>query len=352
MSNSKYLDIAVEIIGRIRSGVYTDKLPPVRSLAEEFATAKQTAFRAVQLLSQYNIISGERARGTFIDRNNLPKGGKIALAAFDIRTPGVRRRRVYAELCSRITADGFTPVPLLLPWDRPPFLARRLLQDDLAGIIFFQSCLTQDICQELEKRCIPFISGNIMPGYPQVNFVETNTFEQMENVLKELLKKGYRKIAMRNISPLEGYNRYCRSRWKKLLGKYDLSVTGYDCFSDSHSIGSNDGAAAWLRRLRNAAEPPEVLISWNHNYAPEIDQFSQLNKTLVLCGVQNNQTCSAPGIVRFSVTGDHFRHELELWKLLQAFMLQKPEKVIHRYLNTLQVEFYDEIPLLDKFRTC
>lgn len=344
MSNSKYLDIAIEIICRIRSGVYTDKLPPVRALAEEFATAKQTAFRAVQLLNKYNIISGERARGTFIDRTNLPRGGKVALASFEIRKPEVRRRRVYAELCGRITADGFTPIPLSLPWDRPPFLAQRLLQDDLAGIIFFQSCLTQDICQELEKRRIPFISGNIMPGYPQVNFVETNTFEQMENVLKELLGKGYRRIAMRNISPLEGYNRYCRSRWKKLLSKYDLPVTGYDFFSDSHSIGSNDGAAAWLRRLRNAAEPPEVLISWNHNYTPEIEQFSQLSKTLVLCGGQKNQFGDVPGIVRFSVTGDHFRHELELWKLLQAFMLQKPEKVIHRYLNTLQVEFYDEIP--------
>ena len=351
MSNSKYLDIAVEIIDRIRCGIYSDKLPPVRALAEEFSTAKQTAFRAVQRLSQHGIISGARARGTFIDRSHLPCSGKIALAAFEVKTAAGRRRRAFERLCEQIENDGFTPVPWILPWDRPPFLAQRLLHDDWAGVIFFNSCLTQDICQELEMRRIPFISGNVMPGCPQVNFVETNTFEQMENILQKLLQQGYRRIAMRNISPLEGYNRYCRSRWKKMLGKYGLTVTGYDFFSDSHSIGSNDLSYAWLRRVRNGANPPEVIVSWNHNYAPEIGEFLQLDKTLVLCGVHKNQPCNAPGIVRFTVSGDGFRHELELWKLLQAFMLQKPEKVIHRYLNTLQVDFYDKIPAAADWRT-
>ena len=350
MSNSKYLDIAVEIIDRIRCGVYSDKLPPVRDLADEFGTANQTAFRAVQLLSRHGIIAGAGARGTFIDRSRLPGSGMVALAAFEVRTAAGRRRRAFEKLCEKIASDGFTPVHLSLPWDRPPFLAHRLLHDDWAGIIFFHSCLTQDICQELETRRIPFISGNIMPGCPQVNFVENNTFEQMENILQQLLQQGYRRIAMRNISPLEGYNRYCRSRWKKLLGKYGLSVTGFDFFSDVPSIGRNDGAAAWLRKVRNAANPPEVIISWNHNYAPELEDFRQLTRTLVLCGVQKNQIGSQPGIVRFSVGGDRFRQEVELWKLLQAFMLQKPEKVIHRYLNILQTDFHDKIPPAEDFK--
>ena len=350
MSNSKYLDITIEIIDRIRQGVYPDKLPPVRALAKEFCTANQTAFRAVQLLSQYGIITGAGARGTFIDRSHLPRSGKVALAAFEIGTAAGRRRRVFEKLCERIASDGFTPVPISLPRDRPPFLAQRLLHDDWAGIMFFHSCLTQDICQELETRRIPFISGNIMPGCPQVNFVENNTFEQMENILQKLFQQGYRRIAMRNISPLEGYNRYCRSRWKKMLSKYGLAVTGFDFFSDIPSIGSNDGVATWLRKVRNAANPPEVIISWNHNYAPELKDFRQFSKTLVLCGVQKNQADSLPGIVRFTVSGDSFRQELELWKLLQAFMLQKPEKVIHRYLNILQVDFHDKIPPVEDFR--
>ena len=49
MDIPKYSQTAIELLRRIRSGIYTGKLPPMRELAAEFDIAIQTMFNAVQL---------------------------------------------------------------------------------------------------------------------------------------------------------------------------------------------------------------------------------------------------------------------------------------------------------------
>ena len=72
---SKTSDIADEILNRIRSNAYLEKIPGERELADEFSVNVKTANRAVSQLVKQGVLFRKRGEGTFItpvsDRRDL-----------------------------------------------------------------------------------------------------------------------------------------------------------------------------------------------------------------------------------------------------------------------------------------
>ena len=280
MDIPKYSQIAIELLRRIRSGVYTGKLPPMRELAAEFGIAIQTMFNAVQLLVQKELLIPCGSGGMLIDRSKLPCG-LVAIAFYDsMPSPGTS----FKMLTEMMSHDGYTPVFLGVPRKQQAFVAKRLFKADIAGVMFMFSTINPEFCEVLNNQKIPFVSANIMAGVKNVNFVEKNTFACMEQLVKQLYEKGYRKIAINLVSPLEGYLRYSSCQWRKILKKYDLPYSKYNALCEGFPIMGCDelyeDVAA--ESLKNKADLPEAVIHWSGSGIKTVKSYANTDSLLLL----------------------------------------------------------------------
>ena len=145
MGIPKYSQIAVELLRRIRSGVYQDKLPPMRELACEFDSAMQTVFNAVQLLVRKELLVPCGSGGMNIDRSKLPCG-LVAIAVYDSMLSHVASLEMLAQA---ISDDGFVPVYLGVPHKQALYTAEKLFKADIAGVIFLYSAINPEYCEVL-----------------------------------------------------------------------------------------------------------------------------------------------------------------------------------------------------------
>lgn len=353
MSSSRYLDTAVELTNRIQRGLYVDKLPPIRKLVSEFNSSMQTISKAVNVLQKNAVVSSARRGGTVINRENLP-GGLIALCTCNDMGDEEKVINMFMDFRNLIAEAGFVPILLSLPLTGKatpgPLAAHRYFPADLAGAIFLFSSITQDYSQILEERQVPYVSMNLLPGCRQLNFVECNSFELIDQLTGELYRKGYRKIALNFPSPLECYDRICRREWKKIRQKYGLPLTGGDYFAGNVNVWNGSVTHQVVKNILCLPEPPEVIISWGHNYGAQLQEYSRLKNTLVLCVVgQEDADYCPPGIVKLKITNNSCYQYRELWKVLQGLILEKGNKPVRRYVNSLKLKVLDNLPTAAEF---
>jgi hypothetical protein len=353
MSSRRYLDTAVELTNRIQRGLYIDKLPPIRQLVREFSSSMQTISKAVRVLQDNNIVSSARRGGTVINRENLP-GGLIALCTYIEAGEEDKVINIFSDFRRMIAESGYVPILLSLPKNRKslPLSVQKVFPADLAGAIFLYSSITQDYCQILDERNVPYVSMNLLPGCHQLNFVEKNSFDLIDQVIGELYSKGYRKIALIISSALENYDRICRREWKKIRAEYGLPPTGADLFLSNTNVWDGSVTHKAVNKILFLPEPPEVIISWGHNYGAGLQEYLRLKNTLVLCVVEpEDADYCKPGIVKLKITNDSVYHYRELWKVLQGLILEKGNQPVRRYINSLKFEFMDRLPTAEEFKT-
>ena len=69
--STKYERVRTEIERRIRSGQYTQRVPPIRELAAEFGVNTRTVMKAMEGLIEQGLLVSEVGRGTFV--NAVPR---------------------------------------------------------------------------------------------------------------------------------------------------------------------------------------------------------------------------------------------------------------------------------------
>lgn len=352
MSSSRYLDTAVELTNRIQRGLYIDKLPPIRQLVRDFNSSMQTISKAVRVLQNNHIVSSARRGGTVINRENLP-GGLIALCTYIEAGEEDKVFNVFSDFRRMIAESGYVPILLSLPKNRKslPLSVQKVFPADLAGAIFLFSSITQDYCQILDERNVPYVSMNLLPECSQLNFVESNSFEILKQLTGELYRKGYRRIALNFPSPLENYDRICRREWKKIRAEYGLPPTGADLFLSNTNVWDGSVTHLAVKKVLCLPEPPEVVISWGHNYGALLQEYLCLKNTLVLCVVapEDADYCK-PGIVKLKISNNSRYQHRELWKVLQGLILEKGNQPVRRYINSLKFEFMDRLPTAEEFK--
>ncbi|MBE6403788.1 MAG: GntR family transcriptional regulator [Lentisphaerae bacterium] len=347
MDIPKYSQTAVELLRRIRRGVYTDKLPPIRELAAEFDIAMQTMFNAVQLLVKKELLIPCGSGGMLIDRGKLPCGF-VAITVYDTMLPYCSL--AFENLLRQISEDGYTPIFLGVPRQQQLFLAERLFKADIAGVIFLYSAINPEFCEVLGKQHTPFVSANIIPGVKNVNFVECDTFIGMDFLVKQLYEKGYRKIAINLVSPLEGYVRFCSCRWRKILEKYDLPYSSHNSFRDEFPVELDKECFenVAVEPLKNKDDLPDAVINWSGSGIKIIKKYAGTGG-LQLLNVNSIKNMYVPeNAVRFSAECDNVCQRKELWDLLLSILIGGTCKTVHRFLDNIKICLHDKIPYKGK----
>lgn len=342
MDIPKYSQTAVELLRRIRSDVYTDRLPSMRELAAEFDIAMQTMFNAVQLLVQIGLLVPHGSGGMLIDRSKLPCG-LVAIAVYDsMPSPDIS----FKSLTELISSDGYMPIFLGVPRKHQAFVANRLFKADIAGVMFMFSTINPEFCEVLNSQQIPFVSANVMPGVKNVNFVEKNAFDCMEQLVKLLYEKGYRKIAINLVSPLEGYLRYSSCQWRKILKKYDLPYSKYNAFLDEFPVTADDelyeNVAA--EPLKNKADLPEAVIHWSGSGIKTVKSYANTDSLLLLSKNTIKEEYVPENAVRFSTVSNAVQQYQELWDLLLSMLIGGAGKTVHRFID-MEYKLHNEIPI-------
>ena len=319
----------------------------MRELAAEFNIAIQTMFNAVQLLVQKELLIPCGSGGMLIDCSKLPCG-LVAIAVYDSM---LAHSSSFDNLTQQINDDGFTPVFLGIPRKQPPFMAKRLFKADLAGVIFLYSAINPEFCEVLTNQQIPFVSANIMPGVKNVNFVERNNFGCMEQLVKMLYEKGYRKIAINLVSPLEGYIRFCGCQWRKILKKYDLEYSAYNSFRDEFPVmGSEEvfeNVAA--EPLKNKNDLPEVVIHWSGSGIKTVKSYANTDTLLLLSKNTIKDEYVPENAVCFSTVSSTVQQCNDLWDLLLSMTIGGAGKTVHWFIDT-ECKLHDEIPNIYEYK--
>ncbi len=99
---SKTSEIADEILKRIRTNYYTEKVPGERFLADEFDVNVKTANRAVSQLVEQGVLFRKRGEGTFIAPLNKRSDLSIGLCFYKYTHPG--RDPVFTRFFSGVNA--------------------------------------------------------------------------------------------------------------------------------------------------------------------------------------------------------------------------------------------------------
>ncbi len=347
MDIPKYSQTAIELLRRIRRGVYKEKLPPMRELAAEFGIAIQTMFNAVQLLVRKGLLVPHGSGGMIIDRSQLPCG-LVAIAVYDSMPSPWTSLRLITEM---ISSDGYTPIFLGVPRKQQAFVANRMFKADIAGVIFLYSAINPEYSEVLNKKDIPFVSANVMPGVKNVNFVEKNTFGCMEQLVKLLYEKGYRKIAINLVSPLEGYLRYSSCQWRKILKKYDLPYSKYNAFLDEFPVVGSDelfeNVAA--EPLKNKTDLPEAVIHWNGSGIKTVKRYDDTDCLLLLCKNTIKDEYVPENTVLFSTVSSSAQQYQELWDLLLCMLIGGVGKTVHHFLD-MEYNLHNEIPNINEYK--
>ena len=342
MGIPKYSQIAVELLRRIRSGVYQDKLPPMRELAVEFDTAMQTVFNAVQLLVRKELLVPCGSGGMNIDRSKLPCG-LIAIVVHNAMLPRVA---AFEPLAQAISDDGFLPVYLGVLRKQSLYTAKKLFQADISGVMFFYSTINPEYCEVLDSQKIPYVSANILHGVQHVNFVESNTFDAIEDLVKMLHVKGYRRIAININSPLEGYIRYFNTRWRKILKKYNMIYSSYNSLCEASPLQGE--CESWddivAEPLPDKGVLPEAVINWNSSGIRCIKQYQGTGVLQLLNTHTVREEYIPKDAVRFKTIADIKQQWQELWNLLLSMLMGGGGKAVHHFLDNINLCMYDEIP--------
>ena len=319
----------------------------MRELAAEFGIAIQTMFNAVQLLVQKELLIPCGSGGMIIDRSKLPCG-LVAIAVYDSM---LAHTSSFDDLTRQITDDGFTPVFLGIPRKQPPFMAKRLFKADLAGVIFLYSAINPEFCEVLNSQQIPFVSANIMPGVKNVNFVEKNTFSCMEQLVKMLYEKGYRKIAINLVSPLEGYIRFCSCQWRKILKKYNLEYSSYNSFCDEFPVMGSDEVFENVAAepLKNKKDLPEAVIHWSGSGIKAVKHYGNTDCLLVLSKNTIKDEYIPENAVCFSLVSNTVQQCNELWELLLSMLIGGAVKTVHRFID-MKCDLHNEIPNINEYK--
>ena len=262
MIETKHTIITEQLKQRIVDGHYAEKLPPLRTLMQEFNVSMQTINKAVKPLSASGFISSG-PRGSIINYH----GGK--------------RPKYYAigALCKRIIVNRETQELLNRMTDRLQyenyntiFLDQnneRLKRDPdfwktcpIDILIFAYQTLTPELAWAVYRSGIIPLARHYAGDLP-VHVSEYGTLDTIDSAVGQLAARGYRKIASQFFTRLPGYHEFVIRRWQEIRAKYGIDCPGYEnpfYYSEQPLL---PGCAL-----------PEVILSWHTECTGMLEQVA------------------------------------------------------------------------------
>ncbi len=317
MIETKHTSITELLKKRIIDGHYDKKLPPLRTLMQEFNVSMQTINKAVKPLS----IDGFISPG--------PRGSVI-------RYSSVKRPQYYAMglLCPNITNNSET----------------RTFLERVSGWLQFENYNTMFFDQNNERlkrdpefwnncpvdvlifgfrtstpeRIRAVHNAGIIPmarhysGDLPTHVVEYETFSTLDSVVEQLAAKGYREIALQFHTPLTGYHKYAVAQWRKIREKYGIDCPGYE--EPFYFSGPP---------LSPRKPCPEVILCWHSDCKVLLEQLTAsglADKVKVVSYTYN--TSEYRNFIQLSPPDEKIYWDI-MGKTLQKILSERPTEFLH-----------------------
>ncbi len=260
MIETKHTVITEQLKQRIIAGSYDKKLPPLRSLMQEFNVSMQTINKAIKPLSAGGLISSG------------PRGSVINYTAG-------KRPKHYAlgVLCPSMASTGEAQVALRRISEYMQFLNyNTMLIDQQNERVkrdpdFWQNCpvdilifgfrtLTLERALAVQRSGIISLVQHYAGDLP-VHVVEYDSLNTIDSAVGQLREKGYRRIALQFNGPLIKYHEFAIDKWTRTREKYGIECPGYE----KPVYYSEEGF--------DLSKPlPEVIVCWHTSYGEMLEK--------------------------------------------------------------------------------
>ncbi len=250
MPNIKYQQLCLQLKTELRNGTYRQRLPGLRTLAQTYGVNKTTMSKALRPLVEQGILipspGGTQITQLAQKRDNFgivtvitADHERISLdldpLALALKTAAAEEH--YELIFVRIESDALSQQ--LEFWDAK-------FSD---GFIFLYSTFYNVLFRHLAIRKVPFVSANFLSSGSDHYWVDFDHRKHIFELVGELLKRGYRRIAFLCYEQYAMGSADCFDLWNDLCSAFDLF--------------NYTPRPEFFRRL-----PLNVLKSWYHDREP------------------------------------------------------------------------------------
>ena len=220
-NQSKYPEIAEEILFRIKSHRYGVKLPPVRELAADFSVSTRTMQKALAQLINSCWILPDGANGTRINyqKSTRKKNGVICIftnSALHTEDPLIK------ELLKLIRSSGNQVMLANMPDLNKMSCYETVSRMPVDGFIFLFSSIRQKLCEVLTLADIPFVSANQLPEKFPGSWCDFDFKEAYRQMFRKLIGEGITRIALHDLPHFSGRQDWITSIWKEMMEEFHI----------------------------------------------------------------------------------------------------------------------------------
>lgn len=228
MNSVKYKSISAILEDNINNDVYSDKLPPVRSLSAEFKVSTRTMNKALKLLVTKGLIIPNGPQGNMISKKSVIRAKTNIVAIFcHSDSPDLNNDPMLKELKSQIESDGYKILFMNAPdpniFDNEQFWSSNWVD----GYIFAYSSIEKELAYKLHKKSVPFIVANRLPPECGAHWVEFNLKKTLKALVKASIEAGRKRIMLACARfGLTSYREYIKQVWDEIQKEFSQEYAG------------------------------------------------------------------------------------------------------------------------------
>jgi len=282
MAENKHSEISKALEKAIRSGKYFERVPPVRTLAQEFNVSLQTMTKALKSLQNAGLIVSGPGGTRIIEK--IPysfSGGVVSVfMPFGKKTlDGLENDDLWLALQEEANKDKVTLVAMQASNDEIFSKQKFWKAHHSDGFIFLYSSFYPVAGVHLRIADIPFVAGNWLPPEFKTHWVDFDWKKHLFELVRILQQKGFSRIAyLPNLHWKFGVD-FHFDMWRDICESY-----GIVNYSPRHRSFGGDFRNVLARILRSRRDVPEVLIMTNvdpYVLSDMLDEFQYHGKVLV-----------------------------------------------------------------------
>ncbi len=293
----KYEMVVDELRKLIGDGVYSDRLPSVRTMAGEFGVDTRTVLKAVELLEQERLVHTDGTRGIKVCNrdNRKPRSGIINLVHPMLNVAGGPEKDLLVQSLFKTLERTDCRVILTMQCERimddPAYWAN----NNFDGYIFLYGNEKRNLEAHkiLTRLQLPAVYTNrAFSDQTVYDWVDFDNLSMMNTLFDLLLRSGHRRIAyLEDYRPSRSFAQRLEL-YRNFMAKHLLDFPEYLC-CDLVMQGDDDNLTqrlhfveAYAQRLLNSKQPPTALFLFDLPPAPLISAFRrnglELNKDYVI----------------------------------------------------------------------
>lgn len=242
MNEVKYKKIALALENNIKNNIYSEKLPPIRSLIKEFCVGNPTMNKALKILVKKGLIIPSGPRGIIINRRRVirPKTGIVAVFCHS-DLMDVANDSMLKELRMRIEEDGckalFMNVPDPNDFDDEKFWSSNWVD----GYIFAYSTIEKELAYKLHNSGVPFVAANRLPAECGAHWVEFNIEKTLRIMVQTLINADRKRIFFAfSRMGMPSYVEYIKWSWNEIIDKYSKECSGFSFYFKGANYTEHD----------------------------------------------------------------------------------------------------------------